>query len=103
MAKKKKKIFKFIKLQIEAGKASPAPPVGPALGAAKVNIMDFCNQFNKETQKEKKGSVLSVDITVYEDGSFQYKIKSPPVSYLILQELGVQKGAGDQKENDWNP
>ncbi len=88
----KKKITKVIKLQIEAGKANPAPPIGPALGAAQVNIMGFCKEFNAKTQ-DKAGSVLPVVITVYADKSFTFITKKPPMSNLIKKALGLQKGS----------
>lgn len=89
----KKKIKKIIKLQIPAGKANPAPPIGPALGAAGVQIMAFCKEFNAKTQS-KAGKVLPVVIDVYTDGSFTFITKEPPVANLILEELNVQKGSG---------
>ncbi len=89
---KKKKIVKVIKLQIQAGKANPAPPVGPCLGAAGVNIMAFCKDFNARTQKD--GNVLlPVLIEVYADKSFTFKTFQPPVSKMILQELGIESGS----------
>lgn len=89
----KKKISKIIKLQIPAGKANPAPPVGPALGAAGVNIMAFCKEFNARTQ-DKAGDVLPVVITVYADKSFVFITKQPPVAQLIKKSSGVAKGSG---------
>lgn len=89
---KKKKIDKIIKLQILAGKASPAPPIGPALGAAGVNIMGFCKEFNARTQ-DKGGELLPVVITVYSDKSFTFITKQPPVPALIKKELGLDKGS----------
>jgi large subunit ribosomal protein L11 len=89
---KKKKIVKVIKLQIPAGKANPAPPIGPALGAAGLNIMAFCKDFNARTQ-DKAGDILPVEITVYEDKSFDYITKEPPVPELIKKELGLAKGS----------
>ncbi len=89
----KKKFFKTIKLQIAAGKANPAPPIGPALGAAGVNIMAFCKEFNAKTQ-DKGGDILPVVITVYEDKSFDFVTKQPPVAQLIKKELGLEKGSG---------
>lgn len=94
-----KKVVKQIKLQIEAGKATPAPPVGPALGQAGVNIKEFCDQFNNRT-KAQAGLRIPVVITVYSDRSFTFITKSPPASVLILKELGLDKGAktpGTQK------
>ena len=88
-----KKVSSFIKLQIPAGAANPAPPVGPALGAAGVNIMQFCQAFNAET-KEQSGDIIPVEITVYEDKSFTFVTKTPPAARLILKELGIKKGSG---------
>lgn len=87
-----KKVMGLIKLQIEAGKANPSPPVGPALGQHGVNIMDFCKQFNADTS-DKNGQVIPVEISVFEDRSFTYKLKTPPASFLIKQELKLKKGA----------
>ncbi len=90
-----KKITGYVKLQIVAGKATPAPPVGPALGQAQVNIMEFCKQFNARTQtKEMEGFTIPVVITVYADRSFTFVTKTPPASNLLLRAAGVQKGAG---------
>ncbi|MFC5861250.1 50S ribosomal protein L11 [Acidicapsa dinghuensis] len=90
-----KKITGYVKLQIEAGKATPAPPVGPALGQAQVNIMEFCKQFNARTQtKELTGMTVPVVITVYGDRSFTFVTKTPPASNLLLKAAGVAKGAG---------
>lgn len=88
-----KKIAKKIKLQIAAGKANPAPPLGPALGQAGVNIGEFVNQFNEKT-KAQMGEVVSTEITVYDDRSFTFVLKSSPASSLILKAAGVEKGAG---------
>src|ERR1700734_2750700 len=87
-----KKVAKVIKLQIPAGKANPAPPIGPALGAAGVNIMAFCKDFNAKTQS-MAGDILPVVITVYHDKSFTFIMKKPPVSRLLLKELGIEKGS----------
>jgi large subunit ribosomal protein L11 len=87
-----KKVTGQIKLQIAAGQATPAPPVGPALGQAGVNIMEFCKQFNARTAKEQ-GMVTPVVITVYSDRSFTFITKTPPASVLILKALGVEKGS----------
>ena len=84
-----KKVTHFIKLQIPAGQANPAPPVGPALGAAQVNIMQFCQAFNAQT-KDKMGDVIPVEITVYEDRTFTFICKTPPAAYLIKKELGLK-------------
>src|ERR1700679_3681589 len=88
----KKKIVKLIKLQIPAGKANPAPPIGPALGGAGINIMGFCKEFNAKTQ-DKAGDILPVEITVYSDKSFTFVTKQPPVSRMILKEINVEKGS----------
>jgi large subunit ribosomal protein L11 len=89
-----KKVATILKLQIPAGEANPSPPVGPALGQAAVNIMDFCNAFNAETQGTEKGLPLPVVITVYEDKSFTFEVKSPPAAVLIKKALGITKGSG---------
>ncbi len=89
----KKKVAKIIKLQIAAGKANPAPPIGSALGAAGVNIMGFCKEFNAKTQ-DKGGEVLPVVITVYADKSFTFITKQPPMSNLIKKVTGIDKGSG---------
>ena len=88
-----KKLVKQIKLQIPAGKANPAPPIGPALGAAQVNIMAFCKEFNAKTQAQA-GDVLPVVISVYQDKSFTFITKQPPMAKLILKELGIESGSG---------
>lgn len=88
-----KKVVKIIKLQIPAGKANPAPPVGPALGAAGVNIMGFCKDFNAKTQ-DKAGEILPVEITVYHDKSFTFITKQPPMAELIKKAVGIQSGSG---------
>lgn len=87
-----KKVVKLIKLQIPAGKANPAPPIGTALGPAGVNIMAFCKEFNAKTQ-DKAGDVLPVLISVYADKSFTFVTKQPPVSRMILKELGIESGS----------
>ena len=87
-----KKVTHFIKLQIPAGQANPAPPVGPALGAAQVNIMQFCQAFNAQT-KDKMGDVIPVEITVYEDRNFTFICKTPPAAYLIKKELGLKSAS----------
>jgi len=89
-----KKVLGLIKLQLEAGKATPAPPVGPALGQHGVNIMDFCKAFNARTQKDV-GMVIPVVITVYGDRSFTFITKTPPVANLIMKELGIEKGSSE--------
>jgi len=88
----KKKVLKIIKLQIPAGKANPGPPIGPALGAAGVNIMMFCKDFNARTQKQG-GDILPVVIEVYQDRSFSFVTLEPPVSKLIMQELNIESGS----------
>ena len=90
-----KKVATYVKLQIVAGKATPAPPVGPALGQAQVNIMEFCKQFNARTSgKDMEGLIIPVVITVYADRSFTFVTKTPPASVLLLKAAGVAKGAG---------
>jgi len=90
-----KKVTAQVKLQIEAGKATPAPPVGPALGQAQVNIMEFCKQFNARTQnKEMAGLIIPVVITVYADRSFTFITKTPPASVLLKKAAKVEKGSG---------
>ena len=93
-----KKVVKVVKLQIPAGKANPAPPVGPALGQAGVNIPGFCSQFNEKT-KDKMGYVLPVVISVYEDRSFTFVVKTPPASDLLKKAAGIEKGSGNPKKN----
>ena len=88
----KKNVATVIKLQIPAGAANPAPPVGPALGAAQVNIMQFCQAFNAQT-KEQSGDIIPVEITVYEDRSFDFVCKTPPAAHLIKKELGLKSGS----------
>lgn len=87
-----KKVKTSIKLVIEAGKANPAPPIGPALGQAGVNIMEFCKAYNDKT-KDKMGEVIPVIITVYQDSSFDFELKSPPAAKLILASAGLKKGS----------
>ncbi|ANI93267.1 50S ribosomal protein L11 [Dietzia timorensis] len=93
MPPKKKKVSGLIKLQIQAGAANPAPPVGPALGAHGVNIMEFCKAYNAATENQR-GNVVPVEITVYEDRSFDFKLKTPPAAKLLLKAAGIQKGSG---------
>ena len=90
-----KKVANILKLQIPAGGANPSPPVGPALGQVGVNIMGFCNAFNSETQNAEKGLPLPVVITVYEDKSFTFVVKTPPAAVLIKKALGIPKGSGE--------
>ncbi|MEN9654898.1 MAG: ribosomal protein [Chlamydiota bacterium] len=87
-----KKLVKQIKLQIPAGKANPAPPIGPALGSAGINIMAFCKEFNAKTQ-DKAGDILPVIIDVYQDKSFSFVMRQPPTSRMILKELGIESGS----------
>jgi large subunit ribosomal protein L11 len=90
-----KKINGYVKLQIEAGKATPAPPVGPALGQAQVNIMEFCKQFNAKTQgKDLAGLIIPVVITVYGDRTFSFVTKTPPAAILLKKAAGIEKGSG---------
>jgi ribosomal protein L11 len=91
-----KKLVKVVKLQIQAGKANPAPPVGPALGQAGVNIPGFCTQFNEQT-KDKVGYILPVVISVFDDRSFTFVVKTPPASDLLKKAAGIQSGAGNPK------
>ena len=93
-----KKVTGQIKLQIPAGKATPAPPVGPALGQAGVNIMDFCKAFNAKTAKDE-GLIIPVVITVYADRSYTFITKTPPVAVLIKREVGIAKGSGEPNKN----
>ncbi|HSC33773.1 MAG TPA: 50S ribosomal protein L11 [Thermodesulfobacteriota bacterium] len=88
-----KKIDGYVKLLVEAGKATPSPPVGPALGQRGVNIMEFCKAFNAQTQKAE--GVLPVVVTVYTDKSFSFEVKSPPVSYLLKKAAKIEKGSGE--------
>lgn len=88
-----KKVQAYIKLQVKAGEANPSPPVGPALGQHGVNIMEFCKAFNAQTQSMEKGLPLPVIITVYNDRSFTFIIKTPPASYLLLKAVGAEKGS----------
>jgi large subunit ribosomal protein L11 len=90
-----KKITGYVKLQIVAGKATPAPPVGPALGQAQVNIMEFCKQFNARTsKKEMEGLIIPVVISVFADRSFTFVTKTPPAAVLLLKAAGIPKGSG---------
>jgi len=91
-----KPIKTVLKLQIEAGKANPAPPIGPALGQHGINIQDFCKKFNDAT-KDMTGDVVPAEITIYEDRSFDFKLKTPPASALLKKAAGIEKGAGEQK------
>ena len=89
-----KEVSKVVKLQVRGGAANPSPPVGPALGAAGVNIMEFCKQFNARTQ-DKQGKVLPVQITVFKDKSFDFVIKTPPAAVQILEAAKIKKGSGE--------
>ena len=88
-----RKIETYIKLQVPAGKANPAPPVGPALGQHGVNIMEFCKAYNAATESQR-GDVVPVEISIYEDRSFEFKLKTPPAARLLLKAAGVEKGSG---------
>ena len=94
----RKRILGFIKLQIVAGQANPAPPVGPALGQHGVNIMDFCKQFNSRTQQQA-GTLIPVEITVYADRSFSFITKTPPASFLIKKTLGLEKASSEPRDD----
>jgi large subunit ribosomal protein L11 len=89
-----KKVNGYVKLQVPAGAANPAPPIGPALGQQGVNIMEFCKQFNAATQKVEKNQPIPVIITVYSDRSFTFIMKTPPASVLIRKAIGIEKGSG---------
>ena len=93
-----KKVQALVKLQIPAGKATPAPPVGTALGPHGVNIMDFCKAFNAQTQGEG-GTIIPVEISVYEDRSFDFVTKTPPAAVLIREAIGIKKGSGEPHVN----
>jgi large subunit ribosomal protein L11 len=90
-----KEVKAKIKLQIEAGQASPAPPVGPALGQHNVNIMDFVRQFNDKTNKMEAGTIIPVVISVFKDRTFHFTMKTPPASYLLKKAAGIAKGSGE--------
>ncbi|MFD2830506.1 50S ribosomal protein L11 [Corticicoccus populi] len=93
-----KKVINVVKLQIPAGKANPAPPVGPALGQAGVNIMGFCKEFNARTQ-EQAGLIIPVEISVFEDRSFTFITKTPPAAVLLKKAANVEKGSGEPNKN----
>lgn len=95
---KKKKILAIVKLQIKAGQATPAPPVGTALGQHGVNIMEFCRQYNEVTQAQT-GQVIPVELSIYEDRSFTFVTKQPPAAELIKQAVGLEKGSGEPNRN----
>ena len=94
----RRKVIQVLKLQIPAGQATPAPPVGPALGQAGINIMDFCKQYNAATQQQS-GTIVPVEITVYEDRSFTFITKTPPAAVLLRQRAGVDKGSSEPNKN----
>ena len=94
-----RKIDAYIKLQVPAGQANPSPPVGPALGQHGVNIMEFCKAFNAATQQLEQGAPVPVTITVYNDRSFTYEMKTPPASYLLKKAAGLKKGSGEPNTN----
>ena len=94
----KKKIAAIVKLQIQAGQATPAPPVGPALGQHGVNIMEFCRQYNEATQ-QYMGQVIPVELTIYEDRTFSFFTKQPPASELLKQAAGLEKASGEPNRN----
>jgi large subunit ribosomal protein L11 len=94
-----KKVMKIVKLQIPAGQANPAPPVGPALGQHGVNIMEFCKAFNAATAGSPPGRITPVEITIYEDRSFTYITKTPPAAVLIKEALGLTSGSGEPNRN----
>ncbi len=94
-----KKVEAVIKLQIPAGGATPAPPVGPALGEHKVNIMEFCKRFNDATKDKEKGMLIPVQIYVYQDKSFDFVLKQPPASALLKKAAGIEKGSGEPNTN----
>ncbi|HJR44217.1 MAG TPA: 50S ribosomal protein L11 [Actinomycetota bacterium] len=91
---RRKKVAQVLKLQIAAGQATPAPPVGPALGQAGINIMEFCKQYNAATQ-QNTGTIVPVEITVYEDRSFSFVTKTPPAAVLLRQKAGIDKGSAE--------
>jgi large subunit ribosomal protein L11 len=97
MPPKKKRVSALIKLQINAGQATPAPPIGPALGQHGVNIMEFCKAYNAQTESQR-GNVIPVEITVYEDRSFTFVTKTPPAAELIKKAAGVPKGSGEPQK-----
>ena len=87
-----KKVAGYLKLQVPAGSATPSPPIGPALGQRGINIMEFCKSFNAQSQDMEKGSPIPVEITYYQDKSFTFKMKTPPVSHFLKKAAGLQKG-----------
>jgi len=97
--KKKKQVVTTLKLQLPAGKATPAPPVGPALSQHGLNIMEFVNQFNKATVKLEEGMIIPVEIMVHADKTFSLNYKTPPASYLLRKAAGIVKGSGEPNKN----
>lgn len=97
--KKQKQVVKILKLQLPAGKATPAPPVGPALSQHGLNIMEFVNQFNKATAKMEDGMIIPAEILVHPDKTFTLNLKTPPVSYLLRKAAGIVKGSGEPNKN----
>jgi large subunit ribosomal protein L11 len=95
---RRRRVARVLKLQIPGGQATPAPPVGPALGQAGINIMDFCKQYNAATQ-QNTGTIVPVEITVYEDRSFTFITKTPPAAVLLRQKAGVDKGSAEPNRN----
>lgn len=98
-APKKKQVVKSFKLQLPAGKATPAPPVGPALSQHGLNIMEFVNQFNKATAKMEDGMIVPAEVLVHPDKSFTLNLKTPPVSYLLKKAAGIMKGSGEPNKS----
>jgi large subunit ribosomal protein L11 len=88
-----KKVLGYLKLQVPAGSATPSPPIGPALGQRGINIMEFCKAFNAQSQDLEKGSPIPVEITYYQDKSFTFRMKTPPVSFFLKKAAGLQKGS----------
>jgi len=93
-----KKVISMVKLQIPAGKATPAPPVGPALGPTGINIMNFCKEFNERTASQA-GLIIPVELTVYQDRSFTFVLKTPPAAVLLKKAAGIEKGSGEPNKN----
>lgn len=93
-----KKVISMVKLQIPAGKATPAPPVGPALGPTGINIMNFCKEFNEKTAPQA-GLIIPVELTVYQDRSFTFVLKTPPAAVLLKKAAGIEKGSGEPNKN----
>src|SRR5713226_8243848 len=98
MAPRKKRVAAIVKVQLNAGQATPAPPVGTALGPHGINIMEFCKQYNAATESQR-GTVIPAEITIYEDRSFTFVTKTPPASVLIKQKAGLEKGSGEPNRN----